>query len=32
MQFQPKIPTTKGPAEVFTGDVHHGAVAVDERA
>ena len=30
MQFQPKTPTTKGPAEWFTGDVHFDVIARGE--
>jgi hypothetical protein len=31
MQFQPKQPTTKGPAELFTGDVHFDVIARGEE-
>ena len=27
MQFEPKQPTAKGPAELFTGDVHFDVIA-----
>ena len=30
MQFQPTQPTTKGPAELFTGDVHFDVIARGE--
>ena len=30
MEFQPKTPTTKGPAEWFTGDVHFDVIARGE--
>ena len=30
MQFQPAQPTTKGPAELFTGDVHFDVIARGE--